>query len=157
MKAKRVCWQIPFSRFTQRFGHLLATISLDVRRGHVQGPIARVGNDVLFIRLDDRLLFHGALFGHLPPAVLAHHVGLQARRAHHRPRVDGVARLGHSLRRVHEAELHRSASRVGQISRRVGVLRASRWKYLPEELSGSRAQLFPLLHFPHVHPRDPLH
>ncbi len=40
--------------------------------------------DLLLERADDRVLLHGALPGHLPPALLAHHVRVQEGRQDHR-------------------------------------------------------------------------
>ena len=100
--------------------------------------------DVVLFRADDRVVLDGALPGHLPPALLAHDVGLQARGAHHRGRVGRLAGRRAALRGLHAAQLHRPAARIRKLPRGVRILRAPRRQHLPE---GEHA-----LHIKNMHP-----
>ena len=49
--------------------------------------ISSILQDVLLVGADDRGVLDGAVPGHLPPALLPHHVRLQARSQNHLPRL----------------------------------------------------------------------
>ena len=58
--------------------------------------------DLLLLRADDRGVQHGALPGHLPPALLAHHERIQEGSQDHRAGLGRVPSGGAAVRSLHK-------------------------------------------------------
>ena len=71
--------------------------------------------DLILVCVDHRGVLDGAVPGHLPPALLAHHVRLQARRPHHLPRLDRLPLRRHALLPLHAHQLHRQTPQLGAV------------------------------------------